>query len=74
MYDCHMSDLPGLNPYLLRGYEDIFRRLTLLEHRNRLTPLDFGILPLPEDDADRVKALCALARWRVERLEALLSQ
>jgi hypothetical protein len=71
MYDGNMGDMSILDSPLLRGYEDIFERLTLLERRSNLTPLDFGPFQLPEDHPSRIKACCELAKWRLKRLEAL---
>ena len=66
-----MDNSQSLNEFLIREYESFLERIALLEHRRRLTPFDFGTIAEPQDPAERVKALHALARWRLERLESL---
>jgi hypothetical protein len=66
-----MNELNELHEYLLLGYRDCEKRITVLEQRRRVTPISFGNRSLPETNGERLEAIQALLRLRIERLESL---
>ena len=60
-----------MSEYFIGETEDFLRRISILEQRSGLSALDFGSMQIPADPAQRLQALNALAKWRLDRLEAL---